>query len=224
MSLYEQAAKRIGNIIDEGGMIVTDITDMDKKRKRISIDGEYAFALYNQEVNRYRLEVGENVDESVYREIDEELIPKRVKARTLYILKSAQKTEKQVHDKLIEGGYVERYALIGIEYAKKFGYIDDLRYAQYFVENSCRGRSRRDIEQRLYRRGIDRDIIRQVLEELRPDSEDDIGAVWAALRKKSVTQDNIGGLDFDDRRKLYAYLMRKGFSSECVGRVLRSDD
>ena len=65
MSLYEQAAKRIGNIIDEGGMIVTDITDMDKKRKRISIDGEYAFALYNQEVNRYRLEVGENVDESV---------------------------------------------------------------------------------------------------------------------------------------------------------------
>ena len=129
-----------------------------------------------------------------------------------------------MHDKLIEGGYVERYALIGIEYAKKFGYIDDLRYAQYFVENSCRGRSRRDIEQRLYRRGIDRDIIRQVLEELRPDSEDDIGAVWAALRKKSVTQDNIGGLDFDDRRKLYAYLMRKGFSSECVGRVLRSDD
>ena len=62
-----------------------------------------------------------------------------------------------------------------------------------------------------------------MLEELRPDSEDDIGAVWAALRKKSVTQDNIGGLDFDDRRKLYAYLMRKGFSSECVGRVLRSD-
>ena len=88
MSLYEQAAKRIGNIIDEGSMIVTDITDMDKKRKRISIDGEYAFALYNQEVNRYRLEVGENVDEPVYREIDEELIPKRVKARTLYILKS----------------------------------------------------------------------------------------------------------------------------------------
>ena len=45
MSLYEQAAKRIGNIIDEGGMIVTDITDMDKKRKRISIDGEYALSL-----------------------------------------------------------------------------------------------------------------------------------------------------------------------------------
>ena len=222
MSLYEQAAKRIGNIIDEGGMIVTDITDMDKKRKRISIDGEYAFALYNQEVNRYRLEVGVEVDEPVYREIDEELIPKRVKARTLYILKSAQRTEKQVRDKLLEGGYTGKYAEIGIEYAKMFGYIDDLRYAQYFVENSCRGR--RDIEQRLYRRGIDRDIIRQVLEELRPDSEDDIGAVWAALRKKSVTQDNIGGLDFDDRRKLYAYLMRKGFSSECVGRVLRSDD
>ena len=223
MILYSQAAKRIANIIDEGSMIVTDITDMDKKRKRISIDGEYAFALYNQEVNRYRLEVGEEIEASVYGEIHGELIPKRVKARTLYILKSSQKTEKQVRDKLLEGGYTERYAEIGIEYAKRFGYIDDLRYAQYFVENSCRGRSRRDIEQRLYRRGIDRDVISSVLDELRPDTEDDTDAVWAALRRKSVTPDNIGELDFDARRKLYAYLMRKGFSSDCITRVLRSD-
>ena len=33
MILYSQVAKRIANIIDEGSMIVTDITDMDKKRK-----------------------------------------------------------------------------------------------------------------------------------------------------------------------------------------------
>lgn len=204
-------------------MIVTDMIDMDRKRKKVYLDGEYAFALYNQEIYRYNIEVGKELSEDAYREIDEELIPKRVKARALYILKLSQKTEKQLFDKLTEGGYTQRYAGIGIEYAKKFGYIDDLRYARYFVENSCRGRSRRDIEQRLFQRGLDREIIRQVLDKLRPDSEDDVEAVWTALRKKSVTRENIGGLDYDDRVKLFGYLMRKGFSSECIGRVLRLD-
>ena len=127
-------------------MIVTDIADMDKKRKKVYIEGEYAFALYNQEIYRYNIEVGTELDDRVYQELDGEVIPKRVKARTLYILKSSQKTEKQLYDKLTEGGYSHRYANIGVEYAKKFGYVDDLRYAEYFVENSCRGRSRRDIE------------------------------------------------------------------------------
>lgn len=204
-------------------MIVTDIVDMDKKRRKVYIDGEYAFALYNQELYRYNIEVGAELDDKVYRELDEELIPKRVKARTLYILKSSQKTEKQLYDKLTEGGYSHKYAAIGIEYARKFGYVDDLRYAEYFVENSCRGRSRRDIEQRLFRRGISREIIAQVLEELRSDPEEDIEAVWAALRKKSVTPENIGELDYERKGKLFAYLMRKGFTAECIGKVLRGD-
>lgn len=204
-------------------MIVTAITDFDRKRRRVSIDGEYAFVLYNHEIHRFHIVEGEEFDAESYRRIDEELMPKRVKARTLYILKSSQKTERQLHDKLIEGGYSEKYAAIGIEYARSFGYIDDLRYAYSFVENSCNGRSRRDIEQRLMRRGIGRELIRQVLDELRPDSGDDIEAVWAALRKKSVTRDNIDELGYNEKGKLYSYLMRKGFSSECIGRVLRLD-
>ena len=204
-------------------MVVTDIVEMDKKRKKVYLDGEYAFALYNQEIYRYNIEVGHELNDDVYREIDGELIPKRVKARTLYILKSSQKTERQLFDKLEDGGYAHKYASIGVEYAKKFGYVDDVRYAQYFVENSCKGRSRRDIEQRLFQRGIDRDVIRQVLDEMRPDAEDDIEAVWTALRKKSVTKDNISELDYEKKGKLFAYLMRKGFSADSIGRVLRSD-
>ena len=95
-------------------MIVTDITDMDKKRRKVYLDGEYAFALYNSEIYRYNLEVGEELGEDAYRELDEEIIPKRVKARTLYILKASLKTEKQLRDKLTDGGYAPRYADIGI--------------------------------------------------------------------------------------------------------------
>lgn len=204
-------------------MIVTDIVDMDKKRKKVYLDGEYAFALYNQEIYRYNIEVGTELADEAFYEIDSEVIPKRVKARTLYILKSSQKTEKQLFDKLVDGGYSRKYASIGVEYAKSFGYIDDVRYAQYFVENSCKGRSRRDIEQRLSQRGIDREITMQVLDELRPDSENDVEAVWIALKKKSITRDNVSELDYEKKGKLFAYLMRKGFSSDSICKVLRSD-
>ena len=204
-------------------MVVTDIVDIDKKRKKIYLDGEYVFALYNQEIYRYNIKTGAELDKDIYREIDCELLPKRVKSRALYILKSSLKTEKQLFDKLLEGGYAHKYAAIGVEYAKSFGYIDDLRYAEYFVENSCNGRSRRDIEQRLFQRGIDRDIIRKVLDDLRPDTQDDVEAVWVALRKKSITRENISKLDYEKRGKIFAYLMRKGFSTDIIGKVLHCD-
>ena len=38
-------------------MIVTDIADMDKKRKKVYLDGEYAFALYNSEIYRYNIDI-----------------------------------------------------------------------------------------------------------------------------------------------------------------------
>ena len=202
-------------------MTVTELIPIDRKRSKVFIEGEYAFFLYNQELNKYGIEEGMELDEDVYREIDEHVIPKRVKARALYILKASQKTEKQLLDKLLEGDYSLRHASVGVEYAKSFGYVDDFRYAQFFVENSCRGRSRRDIEQRLMRRGIDKEIIRQVLDESFPENEDE--AIWAALRKKAVNVDNLGELDWEQRNKLYTYLMRKGFSAHGIGRILQCD-
>ena len=202
-------------------MTVTELIPLDRKRTKVFIDGEYTFFLYNSELYKYGIEEGVELDENVYREIDEQVVPKRVKSRTLYILKASQKTERQLLEKLLEGGYCLKYASIGIEYAKSFGYIDDLRYAQYYVENSGRGRSRRDVEQRLMRRGIDKEIIRQVLEESFPESEDE--AIWAALRKKAVNADNVGELGWEQKNKLYAYLMRKGFSAHGIGRILQCD-
>lgn len=202
-------------------MTVTELVPADRKRRKVFIDGEYAFSLYNQELYKYGIEEGAVLDEKIYSEINEQLIPKRVRARTLYILKNSQKTEKQLLDKLIEGGYSPRHASIGVEYAKSFGYIDDYRYAQYYVEISCKGRSRRDIEQRLLHRGIARDIIHQVIDEFLPEDEDE--AIWAALRRKAVDADNVGELDWEQKNKLYAYLIRKGFSAHGVGRILQSD-
>ncbi len=201
-------------------MLITDVQDMDKKRKKIYIDYEYAFFLYNSEIRKYNIVSGTELSEKVYHEINEELVAKRAKARALYILKGAQKTKKQLLDKLVAGGYSIYHAKLAVEYASSFGYIDDLQYARYFVDMSCKGRSRRDIEGRLYQRGIDKDIISQVLSETDRDEE---GAIWQALRKKSVTMENLSELDFEQKNRLFGYLMRKGFSMDCINKVLHTE-
>lgn len=202
-------------------MVVTRIEEFDRKRKKIYIDDEYAFFLYNSELVKYGIAQGAELSAELYREIEDGVVSKRVKLRALNILKAAQKTEKQLYDKLAAGGYTREQASAGVEYAKSFGYVDDLYYARYYVENSCAERSRRDIEERLYRRGIPKDIIEQVLEACTPDED---GAIWNALRKKSVTEENIAALDYASRNKLFAFLIRKGFSPDKVRRILRYGD
>lgn len=202
-------------------MVITRIEEFDRKRKKIYIDGEYAFFLYDSELRKYGITQGAELSAQLYRELEDGVIARRVKLRTLNILKTAQKTEKQLYDKLTAGGYTREQAAAGVEYAKSFGYVDDLYYARYYVENSCGERSRRDIEERLYRRGIPKDIIRQVLEDFISDED---GAIWSALRKKSVTEENLASLDYAARNKLFAYLIRKGFSPDKVRRILGSAD
>ena len=99
---------------------------MDKKRKKVYIDYEYAFFLYNSELRRFGIVQGEEISDTIYHELNEVLVAKRAKARALYILKSAQKTKKQLMEKLIGGGYSTYHAQLAVEYAQSFGYIEHL--------------------------------------------------------------------------------------------------
>lgn len=198
-------------------MLVTDIAEVDKKRKKIYIDYEYAYSLYNSEIRRFHVQVGSELDELTSNLI-EEVLTKRVKARSLYILKNSDKTERQLYDKLLESGYTDTYASIGVEYAKSYGYIDDRRYAECYINGLGNKRSKKDIKNRLISRGVPGNIIEDVLSEAQLDETE---AIWNALRKKSVYPENIQNLDPVNRNKIYAYLMRRGFNSSTICALMK---
>lgn len=197
-------------------MIITAIEEYDKKRKKIYIDNMYAFCLYVSEIRKLHLEENDEIDETVYKEIND-IIYKRVMARTLYILKAAPKTEKQLKDKLTDNGYTEEQVRIGIDYARKFGYVNDRKYAEAYIESMCQSRSRKDIEQRLFTRGISKKIIDDVFREI---GFDDTDAIMKALAKKSVTKEKFSAMDYSEKQRIYAYLFRKGFSFESINATL----
>ena len=106
-------------------MTVTKITEISKSRIKIMIDEEFAFVLYKGELHLYQLKEGEEIPEEVYSEIMEDVLPKRAKLRAMNLLKARAYTEKQLTDKLREGGYPEMVVRNAIDYVISYGYLDD---------------------------------------------------------------------------------------------------
>lgn len=202
-------------------MIITGITELDKRRKRIFIDDEYAFMLYNGEIARYGLKVGEEIDEASLESISELLI-RRIKERILFLIGDMDRTEAGIRSKLSMAGYPDRYVDIAVSELKELSYIDDYRYACTYVENMVNnhGRSRRMIEQGLYQKGVPRSIIEQVMSET--DFDDD-RLILDALRKKGYDRESLRAADTATKRRLYNYLLRKGFYASAISSFFHCD-
>lgn len=196
-------------------MTVTQIIPLDKRRSKVFLDGDLAFALYRGELKQYRLEEGAELSRETYDEIVTQVLWKRAKERALYLLKASDKTSFQIRRKLEEGYYPAQVIDQVIGLLEKYRYLDDLEYARRYVEYYGTSRSRQRLALDLSRKGLDREQISRVLEEQPVEEEEQIKKF---LRKKGYEPG--AELPWEERRKWYAALMRKGFSSEAVRRVM----
>lgn len=203
-------------------MTVTGIEEINNKKVRVFIDNEFAFVLYKGELRLYRIQEGEEIGEGEYLEIMEMILPKRAKLRSMNLLKSRAYTEKQLRDKLIQGEYGENIIEEAIDYVRSYGYIDDRKYAEDFISCHMGDRSRKKIELDLYRRGIDRKIIKEIMERMMEEGEgpDEFLAVQKFLDKKNFDPNTAGN---KEKQKMLAFLYRKGFNMDIIRRVLLLD-
>lgn len=200
-------------------MTVTRIEELSKSRYRIYIDEEFAFVLYKCELRLYKIVVGEEMDETDYREIMTALLPKRAKLRAMNLLTAKEYTVKQLRDKLKDGCYPETIIEEALEYVAGYHYTDDLRYAVGYITDHESTRSRRRIEQDLMGKGIDSTTLEQawLKWEEQGGSQDEVAMLQALLEKKHYDAKNA---DEKEKQRMYAFLMRKGFSGEAVRRAV----
>lgn len=198
-------------------MVVTEIKAVTKTRFRVYLDEEFAFVLYKGELFRYHLEKGAELSEKDYQEIKQNIILKRAKLRAMHLLADMDRTECQLRDKLLMGGYPEDIAEQAIDYVKSFGYINDLEYARRFVENKKSIKSRKELYALLSKKGLDSGMIEEVLEEC-CGSEDAEEAIYALLRRKRFNPESATK---EEKQKAGAYLARKGFHYEDIRRAIQ---
>lgn len=200
-------------------MEITDVAPLDKKRRKVYIDGQYAFPLYLSELRKYNIETGATLEESVYDDICS-LLMRRVRERILYLIADYDRSEQNIRQKISMAGYRGSFVDDAIDSLKEYGYIDDLRFARYYAESmrDTKGRSAFAISRSLYEKGISRDVIDTVMGELDIDEE---AQILKALSSKGYNEDNIRQIDDKERHKLISFLMRKGFSYDLISIYVR---
>ncbi len=202
-------------------MEVTKTEALTKTKYKVELDGEFAFVLYKGELSRFGIAEGAELPEETVEKIRTEIILKRAKLRAMHLLEDMDRTEGELHRKLVQGMYPEDIAGAAIAYVKSFGYLDDARYAQNFILSRKEKKSRKEIYALLSQKGIDREKIEEAFEICyEKDSEEE--AVRQALRKKRIEPEKIEEMDEADKRKIYAYLARKGFSYDTVRQVIQN--
>ncbi|MFG6335555.1 MAG: recombination regulator RecX [Lachnospiraceae bacterium] len=203
-------------------MIVTQITGITKGRFRIYIEEKPAFVLYRGEVRRLGIREGEPLSEESLREIEEEILPTRAKRRAMNLLQNRDYTEAGLREKLRSGDYPESCIEEAVAYVKSYGYVDDCRYAGDFITYNLDRKSRTRMEQDLMRKGISKDTIRTVFEELEEQgtSQDEGAMIRRLLEKKKYDPQTATG---QEKQRMYAFLYRRGFRAEVISRALLLD-
>lgn len=203
-------------------MIVTQITGITKGRYRIYIEEKPAFVLYRGEVRRLGIKEGEAVSEESLREIREEILPARAKRRAMNLLQTRDYTESGLREKLRGGDYPENCIEEALTYVKSYGYVDDRRYAKDFISYHLDRKSRTRIEQDLMRKGIGKDTIRAIFEELEEEGtrQDEEAMIRSLLEKKKYDPKTAAR---QDKQRMYAFLYRRGFHTEAINRALLLD-
>lgn len=196
-------------------MIVTEIVEISKTKAKVLLDNDRCFALYKSELKKYRIAEDAEISQECYDMIMGEVLLKRAKLRCMNLLKSRDYTKHQLVIKLRQGIYPEEIMDAAIDYVASYGYVDDLRYAKSYIECAGKTKSRRQIENTLFGKGISKETIEQAYEQcFEEDSitEEEV-LICRLLEKKHFDRENA---TYEECQKMIGFLYRKGFALDNI--------
>lgn len=195
-------------------MLIECIENLDKKKVLVRLEDGSFFPLYKGDIRKYAIEEAKDIDEEAYNYIMSELVYKRGRERALYILKSSDKTEKQLRDKLTGGNYPPVIIDRIVGFLKGYGYIDDYSYALSYVKAYAGVQSMNMMKSKLALKGIDKNTLNSVIDEYMENNEYDADKlIYDILRKKRFNYDSA---DIKEKNKIISHLMRKGFKYDNI--------
>ena len=184
---------------------ITALKEQVKNKKRVSVylDGEFYCGLDLITVMKYRLKVGEFIEESRLVEIQYSAELQACFDKALSFISSSVKTQKQIKDKLLSLGYLDEIVEKTLEKLKEYGYVSDSDYAKRFTNTYKSAKGKRLIKLELKRKGVSEKDVDDALStiESQQDTCDNLAEKY--LKNKEKDQKNL--------LKCYKYLLSKGF-------------
>jgi regulatory protein len=182
----------------------------DPERVNVYLDDTFSLGISTMLVLTHGLVEGAEISEADLEELRQADEAERAHAAALNFLSFRPRSKREIADYLRKKQISEEASTTVIERLERAGLINDQEFARFWVENrqTFRPRGSRALRVEMWQKGLARDVIDEALEGL-PDEEE---TAYEAGRKKVQSYARLDEHDF--RRKMIAFLMRRGFPYE----------
>jgi regulatory protein len=182
-----------------------------EKRVNVFLDGKIALGLLTETALKEGLKVGEEVTESRLETLAAADRYQRCFNAAIRYLGYRPRSEAEIKQRLQRHGFDSECTEKALARLKEQGLVDDIAFARFWKENreAFSPRSRRMTKLELKRKGLNSDIIEQVISEV----DDKDSAYRAALSRAH----RLSTSDYQTfRQRLGEYLGRRGFSYSVI--------
>ncbi len=125
------------------------------------------------------------------------------------------RSEKELSGRLRDAGFSPEETEDAVSYVKRFGYVNDRRFAENYARSRQDKAGLRLIRMELRQKGVGDELIEEALAELDIQEEDTLDRL---LRKKAGPPHE---MEEQELRRVFAFLSRKGFSGGAIMGAVR---
>jgi regulatory protein len=197
-------------------MKITSIKQQVKNPERVSIfiDEKYIFSLSLDELVKYKLKNNQEFSEGEIKKFKKISEDGKLKARALAWVLSRPHSTRELKDYLYRKKADPALSDSLIEEFTRKNYLNDFKFAEWLIDvHERRGKSNRQIQAELFKKGINRDIAEEVMKKQGSNEEERLKAL---IVKKGNRYTN-------EPLKFKQYLLRQGFSYDLINASLPKD-
>jgi len=196
---------------------ITALKAQKKNPNRISVylDGEFAFGLAR--IVAAWLKIGQRLSEEEIARLERQDTQEVAYQKSLRLLGYRPRSEAEIQRRLSEQGFDEAVVNAAIQRLKENNFLGDEQFARDWVDNrtTFRPRSKRMLAIELRQKGVAEEAIQRALAET---TDEDNLAYQTALKYAH----RLASADWETfRKRLGAFLMRRGFSYGTIAPILR---
>lgn len=195
-------------------MLITAIEPRRKSLRALYLDGEFAVAVDEQTLLSSPYHLGVEISDGQLQELIQQSDQRRAREKALYLLSHRDHTKKELVEKLRRTAG-EDAAENAAQRMEEIGLVNEEDYARrYARELMCRRHfSQSRTEYELMQKGIDRDLIHEIIEEMAIDPARQLQDLLARKFARAIG-------DEKGRRRTVAALQRLGYRWEDIRRAL----
>lgn len=199
--------------------VITQIKQQKKQdRVNIYLDGKFAFGLDLENFIKFNLKVEQELTEDQVEEIVKKSEYQKTYEKLLKFSMTRPRSEKEIRDWFRRKETHESIQDDLLNRIKKLDLLDDYKFAKWWVEqrSAFRPRGQRALYVELAQKGIDKEIIKEVIEDAEIDE--------VKIAKQLIDKNQHKWRRYDEparKQKISEFLARKGFAWDVIKESLR---